>query len=76
MAVNQTDTIKIMDTHRNDNNGDLEDLDFIDFDENIEISLEQAIFDEKGDTEDIKVVDTEEQVVENRKITSTSHFQR
>ena len=42
-----TDAIKIIDTHRNDNSSDLEDLDFIEFDENIEISLEEEIFDEK-----------------------------
>ena len=35
-----TDAVKIMDTLRNDNNSDVEDLDYIDFDENIEISLE------------------------------------
>ena len=54
-----------MDTHRNDSNSDVEDLDFIDFDENIEISLEEEIFDEKSDPEDITIVDIEEQVVEN-----------
>ena len=35
-----TDAVKIMDTLRNDNNSDVEDLDYVDFDENIEISLE------------------------------------
>ena len=39
-----TDAIKIMDTLRSDNNSYLEDLDDIDFDENIEISLEEEIF--------------------------------
>ena len=35
-----TDAVKIMDTLRNDNNSDVEDLDYIDFDKNIEISFE------------------------------------
>ena len=39
-----TDAIKIMDTLRSDNNSYLEDLDDTDFDENIEISLEEEIF--------------------------------
>ena len=56
-----TDAIKIMDTYRNDNNSDVEDLDYIDFDENIEISLEEEIFDEKSDPEDLIIVDIEEQ---------------
>ena len=60
-----TDAIKIMDTYRNDNNSDVEDLDYIDFDENIEISLEEEIFDEKIDPEDIIIIDIEEQVAEN-----------
>ena len=47
--VDVTDAIKIMDTHRNDNNSDVDDLDFIDVDENIEISLEEEIFGEKSD---------------------------
>ena len=59
-----TDASKIMDTHRNDNSSGAEDLDFIDFDENIEISLEEEIFDEKSDPEDITIIDIEEQVVE------------
>ena len=63
--ANVTYTIKIMDTHRNGNNSDVEDLYFIDFDENIEVSLEEEIFDEKSDPEDITIVDIEEQVVEN-----------
>ena len=50
---------QIMDTHRNDSNSDVEDLDFINFDENIEISLEEEIFDEKSDPEDITIVDIE-----------------
>ena len=37
---------------------------FIDFNENIEISLEEEIFDEKSDHEDITIIDIEEQVVE------------
>ena len=60
-----TDAIKIMDTYRNDNNSDVEDLDYIDFDENIEISLEEEIFDEKSDPEDLIIVDIEEQIAEN-----------
>ena len=60
-----TDAIKIMDTPRNDNNSDAVDLDYIDFDENIEISLEEEIFDERSDPEDITIVDIEEQVAEN-----------
>ena len=60
-----TDAIKIMDTPRNDNNSDAEDLDYIDFDENIEMSLEEEIFDERSDPEDITIVDIEEQVAEN-----------
>ena len=51
-----TDAIKIMDTHRNDNSSDTEDLDFIEFDENIETSLEEEIFDEKSDPEDITII--------------------
>ena len=39
-----TDAIKIMDTLRSDNNSYLEDLDDMDFDENIEISLDEEIF--------------------------------
>ena len=74
-----TDASKIMDTPRNDNNSDAEDLDYIDFDENIEISLAEEIFDERSDPEDIAIVDIEEQVAEEqcsiRKIT-TSRFQR
>ena len=58
-----TDAIKVMDTHRNDNTSDVEDLDFIDFDENIEISLEE-ILDEKSDPEDMPIIDIEEHVVE------------
>ena len=54
-----------MDTHRNDNNSDVEDLDFIDFDENIKIRLEEEVFNEKSDTEDITIVDMAEQVAEN-----------
>ena len=50
---------QIMDTHRNDSNSDVEDLDFINSDENIEISLEEEIFDEKSDPEDITIVDIE-----------------
>ena len=50
---------QIMDTHRNDSNSDVEDLDLINFDENIEISLEEEIFDEKSDPEDITIVDIE-----------------
>ena len=55
-----TDASKIMDTHRNDNSSGVEDLDFIDFDENIEISLEEEIFDEKSDPEDVTIIDIEE----------------
>ena len=40
-----TDAIKLMDTYRYENNSDVEDVDYIDFDENIEISLEEEIFD-------------------------------
>ena len=54
-----------MDTHRNDNNSDVDDVDYIGFDENIEISLEVEIFDEKTDPEDIIIVDIEEQIAEN-----------
>ena len=54
-----------MDAHSNDNNSDLEDLDFIDFDEDIELRLEEETFDEKSDTEDIVIVNIEEKVVEN-----------
>lgn len=54
-----------MDAHSNDNNSDVEDLDFIDFDEDIELRLEEETFDEKSDTEDIVIVNIEEQVVEN-----------
>ena len=55
-------------------------LDFIDFNENIEISLEEEELDDKSDPEDITVVDIGEQVgsckqCSIRKIT-TSHFQR
>ena len=50
---------QIMDTHRNDSNSDVEDLDFINFDENIEISFEEEIFDEKSDPEDITIIDIE-----------------
>ena len=39
-----TDAIKIMDTLRSDNNSYLEDLHDMDFDENIEISLDEEIF--------------------------------
>ena len=39
-----TDAIKIMDTLRSDNNSYLENLDDMDFDENIEISLDEEIF--------------------------------
>ena len=60
-----TDTIKIMDTYRNNNNSDVEDLDYIDLDENIEISLKEEIFDEKSDPEDLIIVDIEEQIAEN-----------
>ena len=59
-----TNATKIIDTHRNDNSSDVEDLDFIDLHENIEISLEEEIFDEKSDPEDITIIDIEEQVVE------------
>ena len=48
-----------MDTHRNDSNSDVEVLDFINFDENIEISFEEEIFDEKSDPEDITIIDIE-----------------
>ena len=54
-----------MNTHSNDNNSDVEDLDFIDFDEDIEPRLEEETFDEKSDIEDIVIVNIEEQVVEN-----------
>ena len=60
-----TDAIKLMDTYRYENNSDVEDVDYIDFDENIEISLEEEIFDEKIDPEDIIIIDIEEQVAEN-----------
>ena len=60
-----TDAVKIMDTLTNDNNSDIEDLDYIDFNENIEISLEEEIFDEGSEPEDITIVDIEEQVAEN-----------
>ena len=60
-----TEAIIIMDTLRKDNNSDLEDLDYIDFDDNIEISLEEEIFDEGSDPEDITIVNIEEQVAEN-----------
>ena len=59
------DTIKTIDTPRNDNNSDIGDLDCIDFDENIEISLEEEIFNEKSDPEDITTVDIEGQVAEH-----------
>ena len=59
------DTIKTIDTRRNDNNSDIEDLNCIDFDENIEISLEEEIVNEKSDPEDITTVDIEGQVVEH-----------
>ena len=59
-----SDASKIMDTHRNDNSSGVEDLDFIDFDENIETSLEEEIFDEKSDPENITIIDIEEQVVQ------------
>ena len=39
-----TDAIKIIDTLRSDDNSDLEELDDINFDENIEISLDEEIF--------------------------------
>ena len=39
-----TDAIKIIDTLRSDDNNDLEELDDINFDENIEISLDEEIF--------------------------------
>ena len=54
-----------MNTHSSDNNSDVEDLDFIDFDEDIEPKLEEETFDEKSDIEDIVIVNIEEQVVEN-----------
>ena len=60
-----TYAMKIMDTLRNDNNSDLEDLDYVDFYENIEISLEEEIFDIRSDPENITIVDVEEQVTEN-----------
>ena len=59
-----TDAIRIMDTHKIGNSSDVEDLDFKDFNENIEISLEKEIFDEKSDPEDVSIIDIEEQVVE------------
>ena len=60
-----TDAIRIMDTLRNDNNSDVEDLDYIDFDENIEISLDEEIFDKRSDLEDITIVGIEEHLAEN-----------
>ena len=60
-----TDAIKITDTLRNDNNSDVEDLDYIDFDENIEISLDEEIFDKRSDLEDITIVGIEEHLAEN-----------
>ena len=51
-----TDAIKIMDSYRDGNNSDAYDLHFIDFDENIEVRLDEEMFDEKSDTEDIIIV--------------------
>ena len=54
-----------MNTLKNCNISDVEDLDFLDFLKNSEISFEEDIFGKKSDTENFMIVDIEEQVVEN-----------